>query len=98
MNALNKNGIILFHDFLPKSYLEEHVPRKQLCWTGDVWKVAVELMNSRNLDFKICNIDMGIGILKLRDNFEYNKIPELEGMGFNDFLNFFPKLPLINSE
>ncbi len=98
MSALNKNGIILFHDFLPKSYLEEKVPRGQQSWTGDVWKVAIELMNSRNLDFKICNIDMGIGILKLRDNFEYIKIPDLEQMGFDDFLNFYPKLPLINSE
>ena len=98
MNALNKNGILLFHDFLPRSYFEEHVPRRQSSWTGDIWKVALELMNSRNLDFKICNIDMGIGILKLRNNYEYIKIPELEKMSFDDFLNFYPKLPLINSE
>ena len=31
MSALNKNGIILFHDFLPRSYFEEKVPRKQGC-------------------------------------------------------------------
>ena len=26
-------------------------------WSGDVWKVAVELNHSKNVDFKICNID-----------------------------------------
>ena len=86
MRVLNKNGVIFFHDFIPKSYFEEHIPRKQSEWTGDVWKVAVELMNSKNVDFKICNIDMGIGILKLKDNFSYKKMTELEKMNFDDFL------------
>ena len=29
MNSLNKNGIILFHDMIPRSYFEEQVPKKQ---------------------------------------------------------------------
>ena len=98
MSALNKNGIILFHDFLPRSYFEENVPRKQISWTGNVWKVAVELMNSKNVDFKICNIDYGIGILKLKNNFEYLKMPELKEMNFEDYLKFYKNLPLIQSE
>ncbi len=98
MSALNKNGIILFHDFLPRSYFEENVPRKQINWTGNVWKVAVELMNSKNVDFKICNIDMGVGILKLKNGFEYKMMPELKDMNYTNFLEFYKNFPLINSE
>ena len=49
-------------------------------------------------DFKICNIDMGIGILKLKENYKYKKMPELEKMNFVDFLKFYKQLKLINSE
>ena len=99
LKFVNDNGIIIFHDFLPKNYLEEKVPRKQASWTGDIWKVAVELSNSENMNFKIINIDYGIGILKPGKNAKYQKMPELKNMRFDDFLNkFYNKLPLINSE
>jgi hypothetical protein len=98
MNALNKNGIILIDDLIPKNSREEAVPRKHDYWTGDVWKVAVELFNSKNVVFKIVNIDSGIGILKLKDNFEYIKIPELQNKNFSDFLNYYKNFQLINSE
>lgn len=96
---LNKNGIILFHDFLPRNSFEEHVPRKQITWTGDVWKVAVELQNSQNCKFKIANIDMGVGILRPADNFKYKNLPELKKMKFKDFYEkYFKTYPLVSSE
>jgi hypothetical protein len=95
---LNKNGIILFHDMLPRNSFEEFVPRKQSKWTGDVWKVAVELMNNPNCIFKIVNIDMGIGILKILDNFKYIKMPELKNKRYSDFLKYYSKFDIINSE
>ena len=98
MRVLNKNGIILFHDFLPGSYFEENITRRQARWTGNVWKVAVELTNSKNVDFRICNIDMGIGILKLNSNFEYIKMPELKEMNFYDYLRLYKTFQLISSE
>lgn len=99
MLHLNKNGIIFCHDILPRSFFEEHWPPKQNQCSGNIWKVAVELMNSKNVDFKICNIDTGILILKLKKNFEYIKIPELENKNYADFLkSYYPLLPLINSE
>lgn len=98
MNRLNKDGVIFIHDLLPRSYFEEHVPRKQSSWTGDIWKVSIELMNSKNLEFKIINIDMGIGVIKIHSNFEYKKMPELKNKNFSDFLNYYKTLPLINSE
>ena len=95
---LNNNGIIFFHDFLPRSYYEERVPRIQSNWTGDVWKVGWELHNSRNVDFKIINIDQGIGVLKVKKNFEYLRIDDLEKKSFDDFLVYKKKLPIISSE
>ena len=50
MKHLNEGGIIFFHDFLPKSYLEENVPRKQIAWTGDVWKVGVGMNTDHTLE------------------------------------------------
>ncbi len=98
MKQLNPDGVILLHDMLPRSYFEEHIPRKQESWTGDVWKVAVEISNSNNIEFKIVNIDMGIGILKLKDKFEYKRMNELKNKNFEDFLNYHKELPIINSE
>ena len=98
MKQLNKNGIIFFHDFLPRSFLEEKLPRKQSNWTGDVWKVAVELANSKNLEFKIINIDHGIGVLKLKDNFIYKKIDNLKNEGFNEYIYYRKRLPIISAE
>ena len=98
INSLNKNGVIFFHDMLPQNSYEELVPRKQAVWTGDVWKVAVELTNSNNCDFKIINVDHGIGVLKINDNFEYRKMPELLNLRYKDFLKNYKNFKLITSE
>jgi len=98
INSLNKNGVIFFHDMLPKNSLEEFVPRKQASWTGDVWKVAVELTNSNNCIFKIINVDHGIGVLKIKNNFEYKKMPELLNLRYKDFLKYYKNFKLITSE
>ena len=98
INSLNKNGVIFFHDMLPVNSFEEYVPRKQLSWTGDVWKVAVELTNSNNCEFKIINVDYGIGVLKINDKFEYKKMPELLNLRYKDFLKHYKNFKLITSE
>jgi len=99
INSLKPNGIIFIHDMLPRNYLEEKYPRpkNQHVWMGDVWKVGVELNNSTNKIFKIINIDCGIGILKVKKNFKYNKMPVLKKMRFVKFMEFYKKMPLINS-
>jgi len=98
INSLNKNGIIFLHDLLPKNPFEQNVPREQGVWTGDVWKVAVELSNSENCEFKIINTDSGIGILKITDNFKYKKMPKLLNANYKDFLEHYKYFKLINSE
>ena len=98
IRQLNDDGIILFHDFLPRSIYEENIPRKQSSWTGDVWKVAVELANSKNAQFKIINIDIGIGVFKIKNNFKYERMNELKNKSFKEYLNYKNKLPIISTQ
>ena len=77
LKFLKRNGIIFLHDLLPQNSDEEFVPQRTKTWTGDVWKVAVELSQSKNLDFRIANIDHGVGILKKKANYEYKHMNHL---------------------
>jgi hypothetical protein len=102
ISRIKKNGIILLHDLLPRSFFEERKPIYQPnwagSWCGDVWKVAVELTSSKNLEFKIINIDHGIGILKIKKNFEYKKIDKLKNQGFAEYLEYKKKFTIIDAE
>jgi hypothetical protein len=97
LEALNFNGWIAFHDFLPSSWSEQNVPRLQSEWTGDCWKLALELINSDGLDFKIVNIDHGIGLL--RKSKKKFSVPDLSSIlssaTFEKFLQELPNLPII---
>lgn len=97
MGKLNPGGIIFFHDMLPRCEMEQIIPQSFHTWTGDVWKVGVELSKSQNVNFKICNIDHGIGILKLKDAYKYQNL-NLKNSNFNNFLEFKKELKIINSE
>ena len=98
MSQLKKGGIIFIDDLLPRNKYEAKVPRKQNYWTGDPWKVAVELIRSKNVIFKIVNVSSGIGILKLKDNFKYICLPDLVDASYADFLEYYKEFPLITSE
>jgi hypothetical protein len=100
LNSLQKNGIILIHDLLPKNKFYSMIPRKQDAWTGDIWKIAVELINSRNVKFVIANIDHGVGIIKPQKNYNYKKMNKLLlNENYKSFYyNFYKKLPIVNSE
>ena len=92
---LNPGGLIIFHDCIPKNFLESAVPRISQTWTGDVWKASVQLSFSKNCKFSIANLDHGVAILKIQSGFELENIENIENMNFNDFENnFYNKLPL----
>ena len=96
LKFLNLNGYIFIHDLLPLNWKMELVPRIQGHWNGDVWKVGYELSLLKNLEFKIANIDSGIGYLKKTSDIKYIKLPDLLNKRFKDYLNIYNKLPLIN--
>ena len=82
----------------PQNADEEFVPQMNKTWTGDVWKVAVELSLSKNLDFRIVNIDHGVGILKKQKKYEYKVINELRNKRFDTFIEvYYKKLPIVSS-
>ena len=51
---------------IPRSWVEENVPRLQKVWSGDVWKVALELIKTKGVDFFIIMADHGVGVIKKR--------------------------------
>ena len=100
LHSISNEGIILIHDLLPKNKFQAQIPRRQDVWNGDIWKVAVELNSSKNIRFKIANIDHGIGIVKCEKNFDYVKMNDiLKNEKFDTFYyNYYKQLPIINSE
>ena len=66
LETLNENGIILLHDCLPNNHYEQAVPRCQMTWNGDVWKVIVECRTKETIDTYTCNADFGIGVILKR--------------------------------
>ena len=68
LNFLNQGGYMFFHDLIPRNFIEEYVPRIGGTWTGDVWKVSVELAKTRGIDFQVVLADHGLGFLKKKEN------------------------------
>lgn len=98
LKYIKKDGIIIFHDMLPRNSFEEAVPRKSLIWNGDVWKLAVEIASSTQNNFRIANIDRGVGIFKFKDNFELKDIKTIKDKKFEDFISIYLKsLPIVKS-
>ena len=97
LKSSGDNSVILIHDMIPANRFEEKTPRKFKIWTGDVWKVAVELSRTKNLDFVIANIDHGVGILKKKNKWEFPINLNLKNKTFDDFYkNYYSLLPLVS--
>tara|TARA_B100001029_G_scaffold64949_1_gene52613 strand:+ start:465 stop:1241 length:777 start_codon:yes stop_codon:yes gene_type:complete len=89
LKCLNKNGFIFFHDFIPRNFLEEYVPRRNELWTGDCWKVSIELAKTVGIEFKVILADHGVGMVrKLSENTNYfsEDTTKLKHLRFKDFL------------
>ena len=94
---LKPGGYVALHDMLPGSWMEHHVPRISGAWTGDVWKVAFELSQSKGVDFKIVKIDQGVGVFRITEEkpklLELTK--ELKDKEFEYFYKNVGQLPLV---
>lgn len=92
LRFLRPNGIILLHDMLPANVYEEKLHR-----SGDAWKVGVELNNSKNILFKIANIDNGVGIVKINSDYNYQKDTSLFDKTYDEFINkYLNLLPVVS--
>lgn len=102
LKFIKSDGWIGMHDLLPRNWIEEHVPRifQEGAWSGDVWKVAFELSNTKGLEFKIIDIDRGVGLCRKIDQEVYlaDKMAELNAVEFPYLHDNIEKLPIINWE
>ena len=96
LNAVPVGGFILFHDFMPTRWMNEHVPRLKSGWSGDVWKVAFELMHTPGVEFIVADADHGVGIAyKAKEQVQYvSMAEEIGGERFPYFYEHYQSLPL----
>lgn len=85
LKHLNKNGILLLHDCIPTSFLEQYVPRIQEYWTGSVWKAIVKVRQLSHIDTATVIADHGVGIILNRNN--ANQLQEIQSTDLT-FSNF----------
>jgi len=99
LKFVKKKTYLVLHDVLPVNKYQEKIPRTHKIWTGDVWKVAVELANSKNLRFCVANCDHGVAIAEVSPDTEYIIIPELKNKNFYDYLyHYHSTLPIVRPE
>ena len=96
LKVLSPKGIILIHDCMPLSYLDQAIPRGQRKWNGDVWKSIVELRTRNDVFTCVGCFDQGIGMILNRKN---DQILELSGdynfqfkdLSYENYYNNFDK-------
>ena len=91
---LNKNGIIILHDCLPKSINHQRVPRTRYSWNGDVWKAVVEARTWKHVDTFTVLSDQGLGIIKNKDNSDLLNLEDIsfEKLKFKFFYDNYQKI------
>ena len=98
ISTLNEGGWIVLHDMLPRNWIEQHSPIiTKGPWTGDVWKVAFELIQTGGIDFKILKIDHGVGVIKvIKKSVQLKNLQkELLNSKFTYYYDNINKLPII---
>lgn len=67
-NALNPGGVIVVHDCNPLERVHTLIPRKQIIWTGDVYKTICQIISPKfTVDF-----DYGCCVLRKADGLEFD--------------------------
>jgi hypothetical protein len=96
--ALKDGGWIAIHDMLPRNWTEHHLPIVSTgAWTGDVWKVAFELLATDGIEFKLLKLDHGVGVIKvLRKNIQLKDFrEELWDKEFSWYYDNLSRLPIV---
>ena len=98
LRVVRPGGWIGIHDLVPVNWKEAHVPRLQGAWTGDVWKVGIELSLSEGIPFRIILIDHGVGLIRVPDGAPdlADLRTDLEDASYDEFLAAFPELPTVS--
>ncbi|MDC0937663.1 class I SAM-dependent methyltransferase [Pelagibacteraceae bacterium] len=89
LNFLNKKGVIVIHDCLPKKIWNQIVPRVYGHWNGDVWKAIVHSRTYDHADSYTCIADHGLGLIFKRKNKDRLELKEknFKNLKFADYYN-----------
>ena len=101
LKVLKKDGFMFLHDMTPRNWAEENVPRlKNTLWTGNIWKVGLELSKTKGIDFFVVNADMGVGVIKKNeeDIVYHDNYENLKNLKFKDFLDLNENIKYIEPE
>ena len=74
---------------MPRNFFEEYIPQSSPVWTGDVWKVSIELAKTKGIVFKVILADHGLGMLKkIEENIDFytDDKKKLQNLRFKDFM------------
>lgn len=98
LSVLNKNGIVIIHDMLPRTEDQAAypMPKDQHTWLGDVWKLAFDLTSRPDVNFNLVLIDQGCGVLTKSKNQNTQQF-NLEH-SWDYYKSNWKKLPLISFE
>ena len=91
LNFLNKDGVILLHDCLPRTIWNQVTPRLNSDWNGDVWKSIVHCRTFENIDTYTIIADRGIGLIFPRKNKKIINFEEKKNFKHLTFKEYFIK-------
>jgi len=100
LNALQHlpvGGWIVLHDMFPREWREANLRQISNFWTGEVWKLGFDLVQSADVDFRLLKVDHGVGVVrKLREN---PRVPDssevLRAQSFQFFYENIDELPIV---
>jgi hypothetical protein len=98
LSVVKDSGWIAIHDMLPRNWTEHHLPIVSMgAWTGDVWKVAFELLATDGIEFRILKIDHGVGVIKvLKKDIQLKDFrEELWNKEFSWYYDNLSRLPIV---
>ena len=89
LKFLNKNGLILLHDCLPKKIWHQVVPCIYPKWNGDVWKSIVKSRTRKDINTYTIIADHGIGLIIKEKNKNILNLGQekLKKLKFKDYFN-----------
>ena len=104
LKVLNPKGIILVHDCMPLTFLDQAIPRGQRKWNGDVWKSIVETRTKDEIYTCVGCFDQGIGMILNKKN-DYKLVlsskfkSNFKNLRYQDYFNNYEDyLNLVSSE
>ena len=89
LKCINKNGLILLHDCLPKKIWHQVVPCIYPKWNGDVWKSIVKSRTRDDINTYTIIADHGIGLIIKEKNKKILNLSKekLKKLKFKDYFN-----------